>query len=306
MIDPVQALVRSTGILLPTGTPTHVPAVPTVVPDTPEQQFIGDSGQTTLWIVFALMTIASAAFAGQALRVPVSNRLYHVITTLITTTAALSYFVMASGQGISIKHITIRHANDHVPDTFTHVERQIFWARYVDWAITTPLLLVDLGLLAGLNGAHLVMAIFADIVMVLMGLFAAFGRDDSPAKWGNFTIACIAYVVVIWHLLINGRNQARAKSDGVTKFYMTLASYTLILWTAYPIVWGFGDGARKLSVDGEIIAYAILDVLAKGVFGAWLLMQHARMSDTHVELKGFWSQGLSREGLLRLDEEDGA
>lgn len=78
MIDPVQALVRTTGVLLPTGTPTHVPPVPTVVPDTPELQYVGDSGQTALWVVFALMTIASAAFAGLALRVPVvsSDRLW--------------------------------------------------------------------------------------------------------------------------------------------------------------------------------------------------------------------------------------
>jgi hypothetical protein len=32
-----------------------------------------------------------------------------------------------------------------------------------------------------------------------------------------------------------------------------------------------------LSVDAEIVAYAILDVLAKPVFGTWLLFTHDRL-----------------------------
>jgi bacteriorhodopsin len=32
------------------------------------------------------------------------------------------------------------------------------------------------------------------------------------------------------------------------------------LWTAYPIVFGLTEGANVISVDAEIIAYAVLDV----------------------------------------------
>ena len=71
-------------------------------------------------------------------------------------------------------------------------------------------------------------------------------------------------------------------------------------------VWGIADGARKVSVDTEIIAYAILDVLAKAVFGAWLLIVHANMRESDAELNGFWANGLSREGAIRIGEDDGA
>lgn len=71
-------------------------------------------------------------------------------------------------------------------------------------------------------------------------------------------------------------------------------------------VWGLADGARKIGVDGEVIAYAILDVLAKGVFGAWLLITHAKLRESDVELNGFWSNGLNRDGAVRLGEDDGA
>lgn len=71
-------------------------------------------------------------------------------------------------------------------------------------------------------------------------------------------------------------------------------------------MWGIADGARIVSVDGEIIAYAVLDILAKPVFGTWLLIMHRKLPETNVELGGFWANGLNREGALRLGDDDGA
>ena len=213
---------------------------------------------------------------------------------------------MATGQGVAVHHIKIRHSHKHVPDTYTDVQRQVFYARYIDWALTTPLLLLDLCLLAGLNGAHITMAIIADIIMILTGLFAAFGTEGTPQKWGWYAIACIAFLVVIWHLVVNGRAQANNKHASVATLFSSLAAFTIVIWTAYPIIWGFADGARHLSVDGEIIAYAVLDILAKPVFGIWLLATHARVPETNINLGGFWSNGLNREGALRLGDDDGA
>jgi bacteriorhodopsin len=161
--------------------------------------------------------------------------LFHVITTIITLTAALSYFAMATGHGVSLHEIVERQQHEHVPDTFTTTYRQVYWARYVDWSITTPLLLLDLGLLAGMSGAHIIMAIVADLIMVLTGLFAAFGSEGTPQKWGWYTIGCIAYIFVVWHLGLNGGANARAKGEKLRTFYVSIAAYTLVLWTAYPM-----------------------------------------------------------------------
>ena len=111
----------------------------------------------------------------------------------------------------------------------------VYWARYVDWSVTTPLLLLDLCLLAGLSGGHTLMAIVADVIMILTGLFAAFGSEGTPQKWGWYTIACIAYLVVIWHLALHGRATAMAKGGNVGKFFAAIGGFTLILWTIYPM-----------------------------------------------------------------------
>ena len=58
--------------------------------------------------------------------------------------------------------------------------RDVYWARYVDWLITTPLLLVDVLLIAKLPLASCFFAIFLDVGMVLTGLFG--GVLDGAAE----------------------------------------------------------------------------------------------------------------------------
>ena len=154
---------------------------------------------------------------------------------MITIFAAMSYFAMASGHGISYNHIQEREAHKHVPDTTHDVYRQVYWARYVDWSLTTPLLLLDLCLLAGMNGGNILIAIIADIIMILTGLFAAFGSEGTPQKWGWYAIACFAYLVVIWQLAVHGRGMAQSKGGKVGKFFAAIGGFTLVIWTVYPM-----------------------------------------------------------------------
>ena len=78
-------------------------------------------------------------------------------------------------------------------------------------------------------------AIIADLIMILTGLFAAFGSEGTPQKWGWYAIACIAYLVIIWQLLINGRATAQGKGGKVGNFYAAIGGFTLIIWTIYPM-----------------------------------------------------------------------
>lgn len=105
-------------------------------------------------------------------------------------------------------------------------------------------------------------------------------------------------------LLTAGRTAANARGATVSKFYTSITLYTLVLWTAYPIIWALGDGSRRISVDAEIIAFAVLDVLAKGVFGAWLLFTHTRLPESHLDIGGFWTYGFSDEGRIRVGDDD--
>lgn len=56
--------------------------------------------------------------------------------------------------------------------------RPIFYARYIDWSITTPLLLLDVLLMAKLPLSATAWAIYADLAMVITGLIGALVGDS--------------------------------------------------------------------------------------------------------------------------------
>lgn len=202
-------------------------------------------------VVFVLLVISSIAFYALAFRQPVvstyirlrmavmltilqQKRLFHILTAFITTFAAISYFAMAINDGVYLNKIVVKEAQKHVPDTEHIIFREVYWARYVDWSVTTPLLLLDLALLAGLSGANILVAVVADLIMILSGLFAALTSEPS-SKWGYYAIAVIAYLVVVYQLAINGRHVVQSKDSKTASFFAAIGGFTLILWTVYPM-----------------------------------------------------------------------
>lgn len=74
------------------------------------------------------------------------RRKYYFCNTFICGVATFAYFAMLSGQG------------------WTAIAgcRQFFYVRYVDWMITTALLILDLGLVAGQDMVTIAAVIGAD------------------------------------------------------------------------------------------------------------------------------------------------
>lgn len=279
---------------------SHTP-LPTVIPDIPRiyYQTSSEVGHRALWVVCVLMALSSLAFYVMAMRVPVQKRLFHIITALVATFGFLSYYAMATDDGIT-SHPYVSERSKHGA-VIEIVVRDIYWARYVDWSLTTPLLLLELCLLAGINGASILIALVSDVIMILTGLFAAFARDEAQG-WGWYAIACIAYLNVVYQVGYKGRHAISTRDNKIRAFFGAISLFTLLLWTAYPIVWGIANGAHRVNVDGEIIVYAVLDVLAKGVFGFWLLLTHDKMARMLPAVDGFWSHGISHDGSIRVGE----
>ena len=88
-----------------------------------------------------------------------------------------------------------------------------------------------------MNGADITVTVVADVVMVLTGLFAGLTEDKTVA-WGYYAMACAAYLVIVYQLAVNGRAVVKTKDNKTATFFTSIAGFTLLLWTAYPIVWG--------------------------------------------------------------------
>lgn len=96
--------------------------------------------------------------------------------------------------------------------------------------MTTPLLLLDLCLLAGTPGIDIVALIFADLGMILTGMFASL-ESNTYYSWGWYTLACLFYLYIVYGLVLSGRSSAASRGQKVSKLFDAVALFTLVLWT---------------------------------------------------------------------------
>jgi len=154
-----------------------------------------------------------------------------------------------------------------------YVNDRIFhYARYLDWLVTTPLLLLDLGGLCRVGLEESMMLVVLDILMVLAGLAGGLS-DGLPCFW-MWLLGCVFFLPILYDLLFTFRIKAAEVGSSVSATYSKLMGLTVVLWTLYPVVFVFAEYGHAFSDTVEILCYGILDVTAKCVFGFILLTSH--------------------------------
>ena len=93
---------------------------------------VGSTGVGALTIVFLVLAVSTIVFIARSSSAKETKQ-YYFCSIYICAFSTLAYFAMLSGQG------------------WTAVAgcRQFFYVRYVDYAITLPLIILQLGLIAG-------------------------------------------------------------------------------------------------------------------------------------------------------------
>ncbi|EFR04507.1 opsin 1 [Nannizzia gypsea CBS 118893] len=277
------------------------PINPTPAPN-PIMQESSGVGRRCLWVVAIGMLLSSLVFYVLAGRVPAQKRLFHSLVSLITTISFLSYFAMAMGYGVSYKEYTYHKHYKHSPDIFQDVRREVYWIRYVNWMLTVPMILTCLSFLSGVNGASLLVSISASLVMFVAALSSSF--MDKHYQWAWFIISCLGYLTIVYQTGYQGRKASLAKDQKVRTFYTSIAIFALGVLLVYPIIWGISNNARKMSIDAEIIVFAVLDILLQAVFGYWLIASYNTIRSISVTLDGFWANGVNGEGNIRVGENE--
>ena len=229
------------------------------------------------WLAFGAigMSLGSLAILALTSRLRNEDRHHGYVALAITLVAATSYFAMWQNVGnITVNGNTLQ------------------LARYIDWVITTPLLLFSL-LAVGLpsikssksawtTGGLLVALIGLDIFMIVTGLIASVVSTENSMPW--YVFSCLA-LIVITLLLFNTVYKLSQKllKPSASKLYINLTVFLTIIWVIYPIVWILGDtGTATISTVSENMAYAILDLTAKVGFGLLLI---AGLMDLSAKIK---------------------
>ena len=217
----------------------------------------------SLWIGTAGMVLGTIYFLAQGWSVRAPNQQeYYIITVFIPAIAAVSYFSMATGFGVI--------SFDAGPGMG---ETVIYWARYADWLFTTPLLLLDLALLAGANRNTIYTLVGLDVLMIVTGLAGALSREGQVIRIVWWAISTGALIVLLYFLLGKLSEQAGRQSGQVGALFSQLRNLTLVLWAVYPIVWILGTegGVNAIPLGVETAAFMVLDLAAKVGFGFLLL-----------------------------------
>ncbi|KAF1983869.1 family A G protein-coupled receptor-like protein [Aulographum hederae CBS 113979] len=233
------------------------------------------AGSDVYWTLTSIMGLSTILFLAHSLTRPRTHRIFHYITASITMVATIAYFSMGSNLGYTPIAVEFHHK----PGMF----REIFYVRYIDWFITTPLLLMDLLLTAGMPWPTILWVILVDWVMIVCGLVGAL--VTTRYKWGYFTFGCAALFYIIYVLGIEARASANRLGSDVGRVYLQCGALTLFLWILYPIAWGVAEGGNVIHPDSEAAFYSVLDALAKPVFGAFLLWGHRDIDPARLGLR---------------------
>jgi len=148
--------------------------------------------------------------------------------------------------------------------------------RYLDWVLTTPLLLLEFGIISGIAGAAKGITyrlIVADVVMIVTGYFGEVGVPGSAGNYVNFVISSAAWlyiVYLIWNL------QLGKASDELKKVVTNMKYFVIFGWAIYPI----GTAIQQFMVINKsdvdtlsnavciaAIIYVIADIVNKVGFG---------------------------------------
>jgi bacteriorhodopsin len=109
--------------------------------------------------------------------------------------------------------------------------------RHIDWLLSTPLLLLALAFVAGLDGSNIIVVLFANFVVVGATWGLAFANRE-PARWGWFAMAAIAYLVVLYQLVGPARLAVAKREKRVREIFGAVAGFEVLIWAAYLVVTG--------------------------------------------------------------------
>jgi bacteriorhodopsin len=194
---------------------------------------------------------------------------FYIATIFITAIAFSNYLAMALGYGLT----TVTVGGEELP---------IYWARYTDWLFTTPLLLYDLGLLAGADRNTIATLIGLDVAMIGTGAVATLTGDAPAAALGTgaqrliwWGISTAFLLVLLFFLFRNLTEQAQNLSSEARSTFTTLRNLVTVVWLVYPVWWLVGtEGLNAVGLPIETAGFMVIDLVAKVGFGFILLQSH--------------------------------
>jgi bacteriorhodopsin len=231
---------------------------------------------TLLWLTTLVMTAGGLLILLTGKRRTPSEELHTVLHGIVPLIAACSYFAMANGQGAIILGADAAAVG-------TGAGRIFYFARYIDWTFTTPLLLVTLSMTAMHAGQKrpgaIAGVVLADVMMILTAFF--FGISEVAwIKWTWFIVSCAAFLGVFYVIWVSQMQANALERDDVRTSYRRNASILTALWLIYPVILAVApDGLNIIDDTLSVLLIGILDVVSKVVYGLMTVASDAKTTE---------------------------
>ena len=237
-----------------------------------------------LWITTIIMLVGGLLILAKGKHRTASEGLHTVLHGTVPIIAACLYFAMATGQGL------VALPTDSAVAGGVAATRIFYFARYIDWTFTTPLLLVSLAMTAMHSSQKraglIVGAVVADVMMI--GTAFAFGASEVGwMKWTWFIVSCAAFLGVYYVIWVSQMQANALERDDIRATYRRNATILSVLWLIYPIILAIApDGLNIVSDAFSVLVIAILDVVAKVVYGLMTVSSDEKATDRDLAENG--------------------
>ena len=214
--------------------------------------------QLPLLVGFVVMSLASLAIYAMGSKNPEWRHHTHM-HSIVPFVAATSYLAMTLGTGLLA----------------IHGDETLFLARYLDWSVTTPVLLAGLTLTAlhehHRHAGYVVSIIVLDALMIVAGLLSAISTNPA-IRWIWFAWSSGAFAGVLYLLWGPLRRWSETYGGRLNAIYKTNATFLTVVWLLYPIEFFLGpQGIGSFDIVTDAWAIVILDIVAKVIYG-WMVV----------------------------------
>jgi bacteriorhodopsin len=188
------------------------------------------------------------------------HRIAATYAAIITFIAAIMYWIMTDIVGF------FDQSAGEVGATMPY--------RYIDWLLTTPLLLVEFGVIVAIAGAatkgFVSRLVIADIIMIVTGYLGEVGTEGEVSTIVWFVISSLAWLYIVYAVF-------QVKLDGMPAYAASavkiMRRFVMFGWAIYPIGTAVEEFMKLSGADVSAavaiaaIVYVIADVLNKVGFG---------------------------------------
>jgi bacteriorhodopsin len=205
--------------------------------------------QTSFNLAFMAMAGGAVFFLAMKNSVIPRYRSTMVVSGVILLIAAMNYFYMKGWYAESIEG-----GLTSFPTSY----------RYIDWILTTPLMLVKFPLLLGLGKkgqSFMYKLIVLDLIMIIFGFFGEILIDQPTLHYSFFAVGTISWVCILALLIKATSNLPERFSPTVRSCVKIMVLFVFLGWSIYPI--GYILPSFGLPQDVRELVYNIGDIINK-------------------------------------------